>query len=152
MEPTVSSETSAVRTQTSGNYPKRNKLHLEHGESLKTKFYGPFFFLSLCDLFLASFVCVVEKPSPVDFDLPMKFFLSHIGGEERHGKLTVEQDSSRRRREERETARVGTCQTGGLGVDGSICWPPRSPDLTHMNLYLWRYVGNQAIVIIKQYT
>jgi len=26
MEPTVSSETSAVRTQTSGNYPKRNKL------------------------------------------------------------------------------------------------------------------------------
>ena len=36
MEPTVSSETSAIRTQTPGNYPKRNKLHLEHGESLKT--------------------------------------------------------------------------------------------------------------------
>jgi len=36
MEPTVSSETSAVRTQTPWNYPKRNKLHLEHGESLKT--------------------------------------------------------------------------------------------------------------------
>ena len=35
MEPIVSSETSAVRTQTPGNYPKRNKLHLEHGESLK---------------------------------------------------------------------------------------------------------------------
>jgi len=34
----VSSETSAIRTQTPGNYPKRNKLHLEHGESLKTKF------------------------------------------------------------------------------------------------------------------
>jgi len=33
---TVSSETSAVRTQRLGNYPKRNKLHLEHGESLKT--------------------------------------------------------------------------------------------------------------------
>jgi len=32
----VSSETSAIRTQTPGNYPKRNKLHLEHGESLKT--------------------------------------------------------------------------------------------------------------------
>jgi len=32
MEPTVSSETSAIRTQTPGNYPKRNKLHLEHGE------------------------------------------------------------------------------------------------------------------------
>ena len=36
MEPTVRSETSAIRTQTPGNYPKRNKLHLEHGESLKT--------------------------------------------------------------------------------------------------------------------
>jgi len=37
MEPTVSSETSAIRTQTPGNYPKRNKLHLEHGESLQTR-------------------------------------------------------------------------------------------------------------------
>jgi len=44
MEPTVSSETSAIRTQTPGNYPKRNKLHLEHGESLKTnlEFIGRF--------------------------------------------------------------------------------------------------------------
>jgi len=37
MEPVVSSETSALRTQTPGNYPKRNKLHLEHGESLKKR-------------------------------------------------------------------------------------------------------------------
>ena len=37
MEPIVSSETSAIRTQTPGNYPKRNKLHLEHGESLKIR-------------------------------------------------------------------------------------------------------------------
>ena len=37
MEPIVSSETPAIRTQTPGNYPKRNKLHLEHGESLKTR-------------------------------------------------------------------------------------------------------------------
>ena len=37
MEPSVSSETSAGRTQTPGNYPKRNKLHLEHGKSLKTR-------------------------------------------------------------------------------------------------------------------
>jgi len=36
VEPIVSSETSSIRTQTPGNYPKRNKLHLEHGESLKT--------------------------------------------------------------------------------------------------------------------
>jgi len=38
MEPTVSSETSAIRTQTPGNYQKRNKLHLEQGESLKQEF------------------------------------------------------------------------------------------------------------------
>ena len=37
MEPTVSSETSANRTQKPGNYPIRNKLHLEHGKSLKTR-------------------------------------------------------------------------------------------------------------------
>jgi len=34
---TDSSETSAIRTQTLGKYPKRNKLHLEHGKSLKTR-------------------------------------------------------------------------------------------------------------------
>ena len=37
MEPIVRSETSAIRTQTPGNYPKRNNLHLEHGESLRTR-------------------------------------------------------------------------------------------------------------------
>ena len=37
MEPIMSSETSAIRTQTPGNYPKRNNLHLEHGESLRTR-------------------------------------------------------------------------------------------------------------------
>ena len=36
MEPTVSSETSAIRTQTPGNYPKRNKFRFEHGEIFKT--------------------------------------------------------------------------------------------------------------------
>jgi len=39
MEPIVSSETSTIRTQTPGNYPKRKKLHLEHGESLKTSHF-----------------------------------------------------------------------------------------------------------------
>ena len=43
LEPIVSSETSAVRTQTPGNYPKRNKLHLEHSESLKQDWYLKFF-------------------------------------------------------------------------------------------------------------
>ena len=37
MEPIVSSETSAIRNQTPRNYPKRNNLHLEHGESLRTR-------------------------------------------------------------------------------------------------------------------
>ena len=37
MEPIVSSETSAIRSQTPGNYPKRNNLHLGHGESLRTR-------------------------------------------------------------------------------------------------------------------
>jgi len=41
MEQIVSSETSAIRTQMLGNYPKRNKLHLEHGESLKTRKFIP---------------------------------------------------------------------------------------------------------------
>jgi hypothetical protein len=36
MEPIRSSETSAIKTQTPGNYPKRNILQLKHGESLKT--------------------------------------------------------------------------------------------------------------------
>ena len=36
MELIEGSETSAIRTQTPGNYPKENKLHTEHGESLKS--------------------------------------------------------------------------------------------------------------------
>ena len=47
MEPIVSSETSAIRTQTPGNYPKRNKLHLEHGESLKTQIDATYCFIIL---------------------------------------------------------------------------------------------------------
>ena len=37
MEPIEGSETSAFRTQISGNYPKENTLHKEHGESLKSR-------------------------------------------------------------------------------------------------------------------
>ena len=47
MEPIVSSETSAIRTQTPGNYPKRNKLHLEHGERLKTSLQTVYTYLDL---------------------------------------------------------------------------------------------------------
>ena len=37
MEPMEGSETSAIRTKTPGNYPKENILHIEHGESLKSR-------------------------------------------------------------------------------------------------------------------
>jgi len=37
MELIEGSETSAIRTQTPGNYPKENILHIEHGESLKSR-------------------------------------------------------------------------------------------------------------------
>ena len=36
MEPIRCSETSAIKTQTTGNYQKRNILQLKHDESLKT--------------------------------------------------------------------------------------------------------------------
>ena len=52
MEPIRSSETSAIKTQTLGNYPKRNTLQLKHGESLKTRLkYYP----------LAPFIYSVEE-------------------------------------------------------------------------------------------
>jgi hypothetical protein len=38
VEPIRSSETSSIKTQTPGNYPKRNILQLKHCESLKTRF------------------------------------------------------------------------------------------------------------------
>jgi len=43
------SETSAIRTQTPGNYPKENILHIEQGERLKSEL-GDFciFFVSGC--------------------------------------------------------------------------------------------------------
>jgi len=43
MELIEGSETSAIRTQTPGNYPKENMLHIEHGGSLKsTKIVGTY--------------------------------------------------------------------------------------------------------------
>ena len=43
MEPIRSSETSAIKTQTPGNYPKRNEhIKLKHGESLKTRWISTY--------------------------------------------------------------------------------------------------------------
>jgi len=39
MEPIESSETSAIRNQTPGNYPKESIIHIKHGESLKSRNY-----------------------------------------------------------------------------------------------------------------
>ena len=39
MELIEGSETSTIRTQTPGNYPKENILHIEHGKSLKSRNY-----------------------------------------------------------------------------------------------------------------
>ena len=33
-------------------------------------------------------------------------------------------------------------QTGGMGTDGTTPWPPRSPDITPLEFFLWRYVKN----------
>ena len=43
MEPIRISETSAIKIQTPGNYPKRNILQLKNGESLKTRTFKCFF-------------------------------------------------------------------------------------------------------------
>src|SRR5215468_3425225 len=59
MELISGSETSATRTLTPGNYPKRNKLHLEHGESLKTTTGA-----SLCVLSCRCQQCGTESAQP----------------------------------------------------------------------------------------
>ena len=65
MELIVSSEMSAIRTQTPGNYPKRYNLHLEHGESLRTRKLQLFekknaFFLRHCVLDVCARYCVTN--------------------------------------------------------------------------------------------
>jgi p-aminobenzoyl-glutamate transporter AbgT len=47
MEPIEGSETSAIRSKTPGNYPKENILHIEHGESLKSRNIAVFQYLCL---------------------------------------------------------------------------------------------------------
>ena len=62
MEAIVSSETSAIRTQTAGNYPKRNKLHLEHGESLKTRIiYSCFKIFQICTSYYYAGIVRIQK-------------------------------------------------------------------------------------------
>jgi len=31
-----------------------------------------------------------------------------------------------------------------IGRDGPILWPPRSPDITHLDFFLWRYVKDKV--------
>jgi len=55
MEPIGSSETSAIKTQTTGNYPKRNILQLKHGESLETSVL-----VALCEFKILCFALKTE--------------------------------------------------------------------------------------------
>ena len=57
MEPIVSSESSAIRTQAPGNYPKRNNLFLEHGGSLRTRLF--------CNVSVCVFVGVLVICEPI---------------------------------------------------------------------------------------
>ena len=52
MELIERSETLAFRTQTSGNYPKENILHKEHGESLKSRNNLVYSLYCYCDIAL----------------------------------------------------------------------------------------------------
>ena len=63
MEPIVSSETSAIKSQTPGNYPKRNKLHLQHGESLKRRYNGLFIIV----LYYKNGICSVDRAILFDY-------------------------------------------------------------------------------------
>ena len=36
-------------------------------------------------------------------------------------------------------------QTGGLGEMGSTPWPPRSPDITPLDSFLWGYVKDKVL-------
>jgi hypothetical protein len=48
MEPIVSSETLANKTQTPGIYPKENILHLEQGENLKSRIICMYLLILTC--------------------------------------------------------------------------------------------------------
>jgi len=79
MEPTVSSETSAIRTQTPGNYPKRNKLYLEHDGSLKTGMVVTCLserYIGVKTTLFRSFPGVREPQSPLQWPLSLRLFLN----------------------------------------------------------------------------
>jgi len=63
MELIEGSETSAIRTQTPGNYPKEIILHIEHGESLKSRNTSTLMILLTCILTLgrASWYSCIER-------------------------------------------------------------------------------------------
>ena len=35
-----------------------------------------------------------------------------------------------------------------IGLDGPICWPPHSPDLTPLDFFLWAYVKDRVFATI----
>jgi len=73
MEPIEGSETSAIRTKSPGNYPKENILHIEHGESLKSRILSKYFDLS----WSSSCKNLVLKNVTVFFLLKLSPFCTH---------------------------------------------------------------------------
>ena len=79
MEPIVSSGTSAIRTQTPGNYPKRNKLHLGHGESLKTRVLRNLFLFGSMKMepIVSSETSAIRTQTPGNYPKRNKLHLEH---------------------------------------------------------------------------
>jgi len=75
MEPIVSSETSAIRTQTPGNYPKRNNLHHPHSPQPELSYclhHRPSLGLTLC------YTNPVNIIKPYFFQRPFQYCISSI--------------------------------------------------------------------------
>ena len=68
----MSSETSAIRTQTPGNCPKRNKLHLEHIESLKTR---KFLLTSVAIILMCSILNIPVIRFNIHFDISVYVYI-----------------------------------------------------------------------------
>lgn len=106
--------------------------------------YGIFFFLSLCNLFLVSFLWPCEETIPGWSRCTSEFLAVTYQRWRTAWKvdyLARQLTSSAGR--ERLSGSALVRQVDGAWGGGSVYWPPCSPDLTHIDLYPWRYVGNQ---------
>ena len=70
MEPIEGSETSAFKPQTPGKYQKENKLHKEHGESLKSRPHQSY---------STQYITYIYNPLFLSFPLNLKYALFLFG-------------------------------------------------------------------------